>query len=253
MTFLFILLIVSCEPNDYFDEEQYKTYIKDKLDCMNMPRPDGSYYYPVLPGMEKWKSFSSTQEMIDACQVPITILKKQTTQAVFQALWEYPFFFEITYRHNHYQQDFETVFSNTNAYKEFLTRKDAGQCLYSRLLLVNPIYVIYSRGLELFMSQPVFLQPLSIDSKKKIIDLSFKNDSLRQAANQYGEDVSREITWLLVGRTLFYSDYKPFVDLTNQNSQLMTFLESSTINVYTEEEYANFFQVIISNGKDFIH
>ncbi len=134
-----------------------------------MPRPEGSYNYPILPGMESWKSFTTIEKMIDACQVPVAILKYQSTQAVFQALWEYPFFFEITYRYGHYQQDFETVFANTNAFKEFVTRKDAGECLYSRLTLVNPLYTIYSRGLELFVSQGAFLQPLSIKKKTLLL------------------------------------------------------------------------------------
>jgi len=252
--FLFILSASACERNENFDEEQYKSYIKDKMDCMNMPRPSGLYNYPVLPGMEKWKSFTSTQEMIDACEVPTNILQNQTTQAVFEALWEYPFFFQITYRHNHYQQDFEAVFANTNAYKEFITRNDAGSCLYSRLLLVNPEVPtpIYSQGLELFMSQSNFLQQLSTDEKKNIIDISFKNDSLRQVAINYAENVSREITWLLIGRTLYSENYKPFVDLANNNSQLKSFLETSVINVYTIEEYNDFFSLIISHGQEFI-
>lgn len=251
----FMLSIFSCEQREDFDEEQYMTYIKDKLDCMNMPRPEGSYNYPVLPGMEKWKSFTTTQEMIDACQIPTNILERQTTQAVFEGIWEYPFFLEITFRYDHYQQDFETVFANTSVYKEFITRKDAGQCLYSRLCLVNPIFptTIYSRGLELFMSQSIYLQQLSYNEKKCIIDISIKNDSLRQVANKYTDDVMKEVTYLLIGRTLFNADYKPFVDLVNANTQLKTFLETSVINVYTREEYNNFFQIIISNGQAFIH
>lgn len=251
---LLILSACSCERKEDFDEEQYMVLIKDKIDCMNMSRPEGSYNYPVLPGMEKWKLFTTTQEMIDACQIPTNILERQTTQAVFQGIWEYPFFFEITFRHNYYQQDFETVFANTNVYKEFIVRKDAGQCLFSRLLLVNPEVPtpIYSQGLELFMSQSNFLQQLSTDEKKNIIDISFKNDSLRQVAINYAENVSREITWLLIGRTLYSENYKPFVDLANNNSQLKSFLETSVINVYTIEEYNDFFSLIISHGQEFI-
>lgn len=251
---LFIFSFFSCEHND-LNEEQYLMLIKDKLDCMNMPRPKGSYNYPVLPGMEKWKSFTTTQEMKEVCQIPTNILKKQTTQAVFQGIWEYPFFFEITYRHNYYQKDFDMVFDSTNVYKEFIARRDAGQCLYSRLLLVNPISptTIYSRGLELFMSQSIFLQQLSIDKKKELVKTSFRNDSIRQIANSNQEDVSREITWLLIGRILFNSNYKPFIDLTNNNLQLKSFLETSTINVNTKDEYDSFFQIIISNGQTFVN
>jgi len=186
-----------------------------------MPRPEGSYNYPILPGMERWKSFPTTEEMIDACQVPVAILKYQSTQAVFQALWEYPFFFEITYRYGHFQ------------------------CLYSRLTLVNPLYTIYSRGLELFVSQGAFLQQLSINKKKDIVSIALKNDSIRQAAVQYEGDVSRQITWLLIGRVLLSSTYKPFTDLIDSNPKLESFLETSALNVESKDEYDNFFQIII--------
>lgn len=252
--FIFIFSFFSCEDKENLDEQQqYMALIKDKLDCMGMPRPEGSYNYPILPGMERWKSFTTTEEMIDACQVPVAILKNQSTQAVFQALWEYPFFFEITYRYGHYQQDFETVFANTNAFKEFVTRKDAGECLYSRLTLVNPLYTIYSRGLELFVSQGAFLQQLSINKKKDIVSIALKNDSIRQAAVQYEGDVSRQITWLLIGRVLLSSNYKPFTDLIDSNPKLESFLETSALNVESKDEYDNFFQIIISNAAQFIH
>lgn len=252
---LFIFSFFSCEHNENLDEEQYLIIIKDQLVCMNMPRPKGSYNYPVLPGMEKWKLFTTTQEMIEACQIPTSILKKQTTQAVFQGIWEYPFFPEITFRHNYYQQDFETVFANTSVYNEFITRENAGQCLYSRILLVNPIYPtsIYSRGLELFMSQSIYLLQLSIEEKKNLIKVSFKNDSLRQVNNMQEKDVMREVTWLLISRTLSSAGYKPFINLVDTNTQLKTFVETSTINVSSNEEYDNFFKIIISNAQTFIN
>jgi len=51
---------------------------------------------------------------------------------------------------------------------------------------------------------------------------------------------------------LYSENYKPFVDLANNNSQLKSFLETSVINVYTIEEYNDFFRLIISHGQEFI-
>lgn len=266
-SFLICLLVVSCSHNKEVEVDcdcncnkdakanaLYEELIKDKLTCMNMPRPECSYNYPVLPGMDAWAKFTTTQAMIDACQVPEAVLKCQSTQALMEALWEYPFFFEITFRHNHYQQDFETNYLTNKAYNVFINRKDAAQSIFTRLLLVDPLGMakIGGYGLELFMSQPLFLQQLSKDDKRKLVTLCFKNDSLRFIDDGSISYARREITWMLIGRTLVTANYKPFVDLVNSNSQLKQFLNTSIINVYSEEEYKQFFQLIISNGQAFI-
>lgn len=235
-------------------ERAYESYIEDILSCMNTQRPTDSYNYPFLPGMDVWENFQSTSEMIEACQVPMDILDKMSTEAIFQALWEYPFFFEITYRSNHYQEDFETIFGDNNAYNVFLKRSNAPEVLYNRLRVVEPICSIcriYSRGLELFMSQQVFLNQLNYEKKQEIVSISLKNDELRQDDIGYEQDVSREITMLLISRTLYSADYKPF---TNElDNKMMTFISTSLIQAYTEEEYDAFFQTIILNAQKFIN
>jgi hypothetical protein len=243
--------MVSCERDNNESNLSYEERIKDILDCMNTPRPEGSYNYPVLPGMEEWKSFNSTQEMIDACQVPESQLKLQSTQAVFQALWEYPFFIEATSRSDHYQMDFETIFSNNSAYSEFITRQNAGECLLSRLLIVKPLFPVYPKVLELFISQPIFLNQLTSDEKKEVVSISLKNDSLRQVSLNTAGGRMREVTWLLIGRTMYYANYKPFVEVVEQSVQLKTFITSSVVNVSSQTEYDQFFQFIISSGKTY--
>jgi hypothetical protein len=39
--------------------------------------------------------FKTGKEMEDACQVPADVLKNMSTQAVIQAIWEYPFFMDV--------------------------------------------------------------------------------------------------------------------------------------------------------------
>ena len=248
-------LVTDCDCNCNKDAKAnalYEKWIQAELKCMIMARPECSYNYPVMPGMDEWAQFTTTQAMVDASQVPEAVLTCQSTQAIMEALWEYPFFEEITSRYNHYQHDFEAIYSNNGAYKVFVIKKDAAQSILTRLLLVDPLFPILPHGLELFLAQPVFLKQLNNDDKKKAVTVVFKNDSLSQIANGYGQDVMRQVTWLLIGRTMFYANYKPFVDLVNSNTQLKGFLDTSVINVYTLEEYNRFFQLIISNGQAFI-
>lgn len=249
--FVVMFSMVSCEQDNNENNLSYEERIKDILDCMNMPRPEGSYNYPVLPGMEKWKLFSTTQEMIDACQVPKSRLKLQSTQAVFQALWEYPFFPEATFRSDHYQTDFEAIFLNNSAYAEFVTRQNAGECLLSRLLLVKPLFPVYPKVLELFISQPIFLNELTSDEKKKVVSVSLKNDSLRQLSPNTAGGRMREVSWLLISRAMYYANYKPFVEAAEQSVQLKTFIISSVVNVNSQTEYNQFFQFIVSSGNSY--
>ncbi|MFV0379040.1 MAG: hypothetical protein ACK5JD_17250 [Mangrovibacterium sp.] len=251
LTFLVCIFLITCKK-EAEKNDNYESYINEILDCMNYPRPQDAYNYQALPGMEIWNTFRTTQEMIEACQVPNSILVSLSTEAVFQSIWEYPFFFETVTRPGYYQHDFENVIGNTNSFVELKKREDAALCLFSRLLSVDPLCTIYSRGLELFISQPLFLEQLSENEKKRIVEISLKNDLIRQQAVNYEEDASREITWLLIARTLWLAKYEPFVNLMDENDQLKRFLETSMVNFYSKEEYDNFFQLIVSNGKNFI-
>ncbi len=242
-----ILLTTSCENStgDYRDGEPI-------LNCMNFPRPDDAYEYPVLPGMEEWRFFSSTEEMIEACQIDPGLLENLTTQAVFQALWEYPFFFEYGNR-DQYQRDFEGIFSNNNAYKEFLKRTDAGEVLYQRLLSVKPLCegtTVYSRGLELFLSQDVFLQQLNDSQKQSVVSVSLQNDAIRQKEID-GTDGLRTVTALLLARVLYSADYKPFTDLISD--EMIGFINTSEIHFSTQQDYDNFIQLIMSYAYNFTH
>lgn len=90
----FINKIVSnAEEFLVYKNEGYLELIKDKLDCMNMPRPEGSFDYYLYPGMKEWSLFKYTSHMFTTSQIPESLLKDMSTQAVIQAIWEYPFFF----------------------------------------------------------------------------------------------------------------------------------------------------------------
>jgi len=108
-----------CEDNE--NPFSYEELILPQLQSMNMPRPTDSWNYPVYPGMDEWAKFESSQEMVDACQVPEKRLKKMSTQAVIQALWEYPFFTEPLHRYL-YQKDFESLFLQNNAYNYYFIK-----------------------------------------------------------------------------------------------------------------------------------
>jgi hypothetical protein len=218
------------EPGFEYEEPDsaYLEYINDKLKCMNMPRPKGSYNYPVYPGTKEWKQFKTNNEMIDACQVPEEILKKMSTQAVIQALWEHPLLFlNLLMLFNHqYQADFERLFFPNNAYKELTARADAGKCLLERLVAADPlnpppIYIFYN-AFEVLFFQTIFLSQLNDKEKKTAIETAVKNyDRLKEAGKMYLYDT----TWILAGKILVSVNYAPFMEEMSHNEQLRLFIE----------------------------
>jgi hypothetical protein len=204
-----------------------------KLESMNMPRPEDSYNYPIVPGMDEWAALRSGEEMMDICQVPVDILKKMSTQAVIQSIWEHPLLFEILLRYQ-YQTDFDSFMSNNNAYEELKAREDAGICLLERYTLADPVipYAEFHEPhvLELIISQTVFLSQLKDNEKKTIVQIAQKNDDLRQKAypeNSVRRTSWRVITWVLMGRTMANAGYVPFVQEVERNEDLQLFLDGS--------------------------
>jgi len=264
LLFFTCLFFIACNNKISQDTTfPYKILFQKNLGCMNMSRPADSYNYPVYPGMKEWENLTTSQAMVDACQIPTNTLSKMSTQAIVQAIWEYPLLPEVTHRFE-YQFDFEGMFSENNAYMELVKRTDAGTALFERLALVNPLTPLprlESQVLELLISQTVFLSQLNDSDKKKILEIAFANDDLRQGTpdsdsyNNY-----RATTWLLIGRTMLAANYNPFIEAVNNNEQLKFFIDGLVSNqysdsgktgyVYMTQVYGDIPQAIINFGKN---
>ncbi|MBP3519670.1 MAG: hypothetical protein J6K31_15040 [Parabacteroides sp.] len=172
--------LFSCNSEDEWlnsfqtlDDEQYAFYVADALEAMNMPRPVGSYNYPCLPGMLAWKDLKSSEEMKRVLRIPKKILKKQSTQAVIQALWELPDFPMYYYLSSstYLQNIVEQFFFNDETYQELTKRSDAGACLaerYYRMNITKTRHAFYNNSLQLLLSQHIFLDQLSSREKKQL-------------------------------------------------------------------------------------
>jgi hypothetical protein len=226
--------------------------INVKLESTGFPRPEDSYNYPVRPGMDEWAKFETVEEMVEACQVPKDILKTISTQAVLQALWEYPFLSEVVHR-DEYQRDFEGVFSGNNAYNELIGRTDAGAALLRRLYVHNPENTIERykiKPFEVLMSQTVLLSQLNGEAKNQLIEVTLINDSFRQKDDER-TNLNRATAWLLIGKTLVSANYAPFIKQMNEDGQLKLFIESPTYT-YLEDVYGDIPAVIIKHAEIYL-
>jgi hypothetical protein len=248
-------LLISCQANDEKrpSDFKYEEQIKARLECMNMARPVDSYNYPVYPGMPEWEQLGTTEEMIAACQVPGNILNEMSTQAVIQAIWEYPFMLEVLHR-DQYQVDFDGVFSGNNAYKALAKRDDAGVALLERLNAINPLMPKAEgepKFLEILISQDIFLSQLNTTQKKAVIEITLENDKLRQSSDEFKDNHFKATAWLLTGKLLKNAIYEPFIEAMNNNEQLKSFIDDTNY-VYLPAVYGNIPQLIVDFAIEYI-
>lgn len=87
--------------------------------------------YPVKPGSEKWKSFNTHTEMVDACKIPEATLKKMTTAELLEAWENFPLKFDV-FACNDLQKGFDKQKEICSALKLLLSKKDVGKVVLAR-------------------------------------------------------------------------------------------------------------------------
>lgn len=79
------------------------------------------FKFPVLPGSEKWKSFTTGKQMHEACQIPEEILKNMTVEALAETCFSYPLQFEYV-AFNDERKGIKTVIERFNGLTELSKR-----------------------------------------------------------------------------------------------------------------------------------
>ncbi len=81
------------------------------------------YEFDVQPGDDEWKNLFTTEEMINACQIPEAIMKKMTTSALIKTILSNSFILDFqTCNDSLYAM--EMLEKNFNVFRELQTRTD---------------------------------------------------------------------------------------------------------------------------------
>lgn len=228
-----LFAFLSCSKENEEDDQMssaYYEFIKDILDCMNMPRPSGSYNYPIFPTTPEWMALVARQDMVDACKIPEKRLRSMSTQAVIQALWEFPLILDVSmFYDRNYQQGFEFVIASLDSYQELIKRDDAVDCLWERYLLINPngngVSFLCPRILELFFSQYIFLDNLTLQEHKRIVMRAFEIDDFMQQTDRKNYPY-RLIAWYMIARIMWHVAYEPLMQAIANDASILLFLET---------------------------
>ncbi len=169
LLFLFVVITLSgcneVEPNaSVFDEIQFPN--ENAL----------SWDYPVKPGSEKWKTFQSGMEMVEACQIPKSVLSGLSTEELLLICLKYPLLLDIG-AFNFFSDGYAAYERNFNGIREFYQRSDAAVVIYSyykQLTLDNAkmyssIFFIFRISVvEYILSAPSVISKFSAQQRKEV-------------------------------------------------------------------------------------
>ena len=142
--------------------------------------------YPVKPGSAQWAEFTTSRQMLEACQIPQEILRALSTSELVEICMNYPLYLDYT-ASNDEREAICFMIEKFNGLKELTQRSDAAR----ELMAVYAKYPVTPKEkekrtkedyvmpfklsfLELILSTKVFVDKLSsqelVDMQKSVSD-----------------------------------------------------------------------------------
>lgn len=159
---------------------------------------DQPYDYPVKPGSAKWQTFTSVQDMYNACQIPARVLNRLSTKALLQTCLHYPAMAVLLVQ-NTPQQGFDAWRSNFNGINNLLGRPDVAEALldlytgydlkgYQKLAtdVDKGGYTFRLKVLEQILAQKEVTGRLSATQQKQLIKTCLSHYSIMESDTVYG-------------------------------------------------------------------
>ena len=131
-SFIFLILClftVSCSQNLHDENQTGNTWIDWDGKVV-------AWDFPVMPGSEEWKKFTSHQEMVDACQIPIDILSSLSTDDLARICLRYPLLADI-FAFNFLDNGLDGLFIEFNGVKELYNRDASNELLNYYSSIIN--------------------------------------------------------------------------------------------------------------------
>jgi len=152
-----------------------------------------SWDYPVKPGSEKWKTFQSGMEMVEACQIPKSVLSGLSTEELLLICLKFPLLFDIGAA-NFFSDGYAAYEKNFNGIREFYQRGDAGVVIYSYYKQLNldnakmysSIFFVFRISVvEYILSAPSVISKYSAQQRKEVA--AELNSKLKLKKSQPGD------------------------------------------------------------------
>jgi len=198
--------------------------------------------FPIKPGSEKWKSFKSHSQKVEALQLPEQELKNMPTAKLLEVCINYPMAPEIS-AYNTPQEGIEMIIRHFNGLQELMKRDDAGIFLMLRYGKLNPLdlekdwtpvkigeFAFKMRYIELLLAQEQVFSRLNGIQRRRLLKLSIqKFDSKAKKPDVYGL-MSLSTPALLMAKVLQKENNQSLRRQMEEQSSLSYFLKTAQLN-----------------------
>lgn len=221
-----------------------------------------TYKYPILPGTDEWKTLSSLEEKVNACQIPQKNLKSISTEGLLETLLNYPLICDYIFFDN-LQNGFNRVKTENNGFAELYNREDVFDVITERYELMSfncgdiyppktgdkPMLVeIAFQTFEFFIFQDEFLEKLNANQLYRVFDLVYKK--LQDKKEAEVDDYNKLVSMATLGKIMCKSDFLSFVSICDEISFMKFFIEKipmyrpvDVVPFAVIEQYANEFLI----------
>ncbi len=169
--FMFFVILYGCkETDDPITQGEMTPYALEINEGLDIERPIDSYNYPITPGMPEWNELKTSEELFNACQIDAAITKRMSTEALAQALIEWPFIVEAAGLPNYIPY----LESKLNCYIELRKRSDVASVLaryhtsFTSLYTGKQVYLVYE-GFTAICAQPEYVSQYTMEESKAML------------------------------------------------------------------------------------
>ena len=181
-----------------------------------------AYNYPVKPGTDAWRAFTTHEEMLKACQIPESTLRTMSTEGLVETVLNYPLYNDVL-AYNSPQQGFDALSSEFNGIRELLNRKDAGTVLLAKFKVADPTaigkdwtdlqkgcYIFNLIDIETLLAQQAIISNLGSAQYPDLVRECLVKINTERQSEMYG-GMSKESCLWVIARVLQYVTYEPFI------------------------------------------
>lgn len=227
MLILVNFILVDCKEKD-------PDIIVSECNCFIETAKD-TYKYPIRPRSEEWKAFTSSEQMVEATQIPYSILEHMSTIGVFESCAENPLNIDL-YISMEPQRFYDSFKETFNVCKELIKRDDIATELIKRYSIMclecdaNNYSNFSGKGgnvessfasIEFLLAQEDILSKASKEQCYELAQLVLK---VYEKNIKNGQSIFFTLfpVWI-AARIMDHYEYPEFLKLKAQNEQILIF------------------------------
>jgi hypothetical protein len=188
--------------------------------------------FPIKPGSDEWKSFTSHTQKVAVLQLPGYDLETMSTDELLQVCLNYPMALEIM-AYDNPQQGIEAIIRQFNGLQELMKREDAAILLLENYSKLNPKHLdenwtLVKKGnfafkfryIELLLAQDKIFSKLNTNQRHQLLKESIqKFESKKKNPEVFGLSSLSTPTLLMV-RILEKDNNQSFKQKIGENKKL---------------------------------